>query len=163
MKMLRKNRKWIIVLAAIFILTPFVGKASHHNTETLKGKVRSFYQHLRNGEFEEALDNIMIGGMGFLPSQFLFELSSEEVRNSVVERYSSAYENGRRLNLTPKHITVKEYGCTAVTAYYLDGVIIDTTGKTKNVLRRGTVVWVMEDDDWKIAHWHISDMVAAND
>lgn len=72
------------------------------------------------------------------------------------------YEDGFRLNISPKHIQVLETGSedVVVVTYYADGQVKHTNGKIELLRSRCTLVMVQTDAGWKMLHWHFSPIKA---
>ena len=88
--------------------------------------------------------------MFFSDGTMLWERDWEEVS----ERMGATFDFGT-LNVRMSNFNAQIYGNVAVATFYLVGTHTDG-GKTRNVTKRVSAVWVKDGSEWKEAHHHES-------
>ena len=88
--------------------------------------------------------------MFFSDGTMLWERDWEEVS----ERMGATFDFGT-LNVLMSNFNAQIYGNVAVATFYLVGTHT-YSGKTRNVTKRVSAVWVKDGSEWKEAHHHES-------
>ncbi len=152
------------MLPAIATLVAFATHAvwaDHHHEAAVKKQVNKIYQLFAEGKFKALYNNmvhpdaIYFGPNGGLRSEF----PKGEEKEKIIQQEKEDYENGDRVNLTPKHIEViiNDDGTGAIASYYVEGTIIENDDE-EQVMDRISVVLVKHDGKWKAIHWHVSEL-----
>jgi len=136
--------------------------ADHHEpAQTLTGKVQQFYAKLSAGEFADAMDMLKVGSGGFVAHGMLIEIASEQVKQyAAAQMQKDRDDKGVSLSLQPKHINIHPLGeGTAVATFYIQGTVsIEGREEDEHFINRGSLVFTKDGDDWKIAHFHVSEL-----
>ena len=145
----------------LIILLPMIatGAAQDSVGDTVRVKVESFYQQLKDGDAAAFTGNFAIGFREFTPEGGLM---TRPRTAETLERLANIMRNWKksdwRFNETPRHVSIQVFGSTAVASFYAQGTVTNTEGETRLHMHRVTQVWSEIDGEWKLVNAHRSNL-----
>lgn len=136
--------------------------------EAVKQHIENHYKELAEGDFESFFKHAHPEAVYFVGDQGKIQTRiSGEARQKRIEGANESYQNGKRVRITPKDITVMvdESGDSAFACYLREGTIKEPgeDGEIEQVRGRSTVVFTKADGRWRGIHWHISPLEGPED
>ena len=148
----------LTAITAVALTSPTASAAEDPESAAVKKSIVQFYQHLGDGDMKAAFAILDTESSGFLPAGMSIEIRNESAHARATANAAAKREAGRRVELRPKHISVRMLGADhAVASFYADGTITEG-GESSEVIRRVSFVLHKKGDAWKIVHWHISNL-----
>ena len=77
------------------------------------------------------------------------------------EHLQNMADRGFRTDVEWRQLTARVYGGTAVATGYLAGTVTSASGTQAPGPWRNSIVWVRQGGRWKMAHSHVSKLLAA--
>ena len=112
---------------------------------------KSIVKLFNNGEINKILQHFRKDFIGFSSTKHERLTSLSQLKKT----FKHYLEEGEKVTYKIKNLKVKIYGEGALTTFYWQ-VDIEKRKKTKSIHGRGSHVFLMLDDGWKIVHEHYS-------
>jgi len=151
---------YILVTSTILSVANLTTARAADSGDLIKEKVMAFYGNLSSSDYREALSQLAVGSRGYTEFGLLKEIPTPAVLEAVIQSYGKFKADGGALELMPRNIDVSTHGSIAIATFYVDGSVKAPDRPRRGVVERGTLVWEHKDDQWKIVHWHISELHA---
>ena len=109
----------------------------------------------------------MMGDVDGARKHFLSEMETFEADGSLLspldfEASKAAFAAGLKFNVQSAHSDVTVYGDAAILTEYHMRQVTPPGGTLLSMTLRGTVVFVKQKDQWKVAHAHVSHLTPTN-
>ena len=122
--------------------------------EEIIAVINKYYASLATHNYENAVALMQPGMRVFTPFGKLMHLPNDA--QIVIQIYKQLQAQGFHMDYTALEIDGAVYGNVAFAAYLLQGKETAPGGASTTAERRGTQVWVKENEQWRIAHMHVS-------
>lgn len=159
-------RRFAPCCAALLVLLGFSLPlhADHHEAGEVTKAVEQFYSQMSAGKFADAIGHLAIGSRGYVLEGGLMTIESEEMRQGIVQALEEGRARGAEMLLEPKEIKVTVHGKIAIATYLIDAEFKEPDAdRAEAEASRGTLIWNLTDDGWKIVHWHVSNAEEDNE
>jgi ketosteroid isomerase-like protein len=149
--------KTLSLLVTLITLTAFTGAAMADDAGDVRATIEGHYAAINTMDTEAVLSHHLEDFTMFLSDEtVLWESDWAEVS----ERMGAKVDFGTG-NVRMSNFNAQIYGNVAVATFYLVGTHT-YGGKTRNVTKRVSAVWVKDGSEWKEAHHHESPLRAGN-
>ena len=144
----------VMVLGSMILASP----ALADDVDDIKASVLAYYTALNTGDVNAWVQLHLPGRTSFGPNGGLLvpATSLEEQRKN----YQIQVNTGRQYNFQVRHLDVQLYGNAAVTTNYSVGSFTPPNGTPQVGSARVSRMWIKQGNQWKIAHVHVSPLVA---
>ncbi len=146
----------MVVIGSMFLTTI----ATADDVDDVKAAVQAFYEALNSSAVDGFTKFILPGGSGNFPRAggllVLGGITVEDIKNTT----QAQFDAGLKFELQIHHVDAKVYGNAAVATYYTTGPTTYPNGTVLQGTFRGSLMWIKQSGQWKIAHIHISRLQA---
>ncbi len=146
----------MVAIGSIFLTTT----ATAGDVDDVKAAVQAFYEALNSSTVDDFTKFILPAGSGNFPrtGELLDPgaITVEDIKNTM----QANFDAGLKFELQIHHLDAKVYGNAAVATYYTTGPTTYPNGTVLQGTFRGSLMWIKQSGQWKIAHVHISSLQA---
>lgn len=147
----------MILVITVWCLSRSHAQGESETVKAVRERVTQFHQLFNEGEYDKAFDMMLIGSKGYLLKGEMVYIPDEETRDSIVEHIIQLREMGYREIGEIQDLEVVGDNRGAVATFISNTVITHVGGETQKYKVRSTELWLNEEGEWKLFHWHYSE------
>ena len=146
--------RWMIQFTLLMASVTLTSAVAADEVEDVKAATENWLSALNAGDVTALLpyyhsEETSFGGLG--------DLLTEGIHTK--EFMTAFFESGFKTDLQWRHMKVKVFGKAAVVTGYLTGTVTLPGGTVLPDSWRSSVMWVQQEGEWKIVHFHASELL----